>query len=275
MAKQPHNEHELELALTRLAGSNVAAVEYRDIMAGVVLGQMLPEGTVVKGGTSLRLRLGPGNSRVTVDFDAARSVELDGYIRSLRSLLEGGWADFTGEVAIRKQGSPSGVPFEYVMQPIDVKLAYRRHPWCTVRLEVSHNEIGDADVMEMRELPQKIKDIFAALNFPKPRPIPLMTIPFQIAQKLHGVTQRGSSRVRDLIDLQLIAKSVDVDYETTAEVCRRLFKYRRMHTWPPTVAKADDWDGVYDNQRGDLPVAASCDEAVAFVNDLIGRIDRA
>ena len=275
MAKQPHNEHELELALTRLAGSNVAAVEYRDIMAGVVLGQMLPEGTVVKGGTSLRLRLGPGNSRVTVDFDAARSVELDGYIRSLRSLLEGGWADFTGEVAIRKQGSPSGVPFEYVMQPIDVKLAYRRHPWCTVRLEVSHNEIGDADVMEMRELPQKIKDIFAALNFPEPRPIPLMTIPFQIAQKLHGVTQRGSSRVRDLIDLQLIAKSEDVDYETTAEVCRRLFKYRRMHTWPPTVAKADDWDGVYDNQRGDLPVATSCDDAVAFVNDLIGRIDRA
>lgn len=275
MARQPHNEHELELALTRLAGSNVAAVEYRDIMAGVVLGQMLPEGTVVKGGTSLRLRLGPGNSRVTVDFDAARSVELDGYIRSLRSLLEGGWADFTGEVAIRKQGSPSGVPFEYVMQPIDVKLAYRRHPWCTVRLEVSHNEIGDADVMEMRELPQKIKDIFAALNFPEPRPIPLMTIPFQIAQKLHGVTQRGSSRVRDLIDLQLIAKSVDVDYETTAEVCRRLFKYRRMHTWPPTVAKADDWDGVYDNQRGDLPVATSCDDAVAFVNDLIGRIDGA
>lgn len=275
MARQPHNEHELELALTRLAGSNVAAVEYRDIMAGVVLGQMLPEGTVVKGGTSLRLRLGPGNSRVTVDFDAARSVELDGYIRSLRSLLEGGWADFTGEVAIRKQGSPSGVPFEYVMQPIDVKLAYRRHPWCTVRLEVSHNEIGDADVMEMRELPQKIKDIFAALNFPEPRPIPLMTIPFQIAQKLHGVTQRGSSRVRDLIDLQLIAKSEDVDYETTAEVCRRLFKYRRMHTWPPTVAKADDWDGVYDNQRGDLPVAASCDEAVSLVNELIERIDRA
>lgn len=275
MAKQPHNEHELELALTRLAGSNIAAVEYRDIMAGVVLGQMLPEGTVVKGGTSLRLRLGPGNSRVTVDFDAARSVELDGYVRSLRSLLESGWADFTGEVAIRKQGSPAGVPFEYVMQPLDVKLAYRRHPWCTVRLEVSHNEIGDADVVEMRELPQKIKDIFAALNFPEPRPIPLMTIPFQIAQKLHGVTQRGSSRVRDLIDLQLIAKSEDVDYETTAAVCRRLFKYRRMHTWPPRVVKADDWDGVYDNQRGNLPVAESCDQAVAFVNELIEKIDQA
>ena len=275
MAKQPHNEHELELALTRLAGSNIAAVEYRDIMAGVVLGQMLPAGTVVKGGTSMRLRLGPGNSRVTVDFDAARNIELDDYIKSLRSLLEVGWADFTGEVAIRKQGSPTGVPFEYVMQPIDVKLAYRRHPWCTVRLEVSHNEIGDADTVEMRELPQKIKDIFAALNFPEPRPIPLMTIPFQIAQKLHGVTQRGSSRVRDLIDLQLIAESEDVDYVATAVVCRRLFKYRKMHTWPPKVVKAEDWDRIYANQRGELRVAATCDEAVAWANKLIERIDKA
>ena len=275
MAKQPHNEHELELALTRLAGSNIAAVEYRDIMAGVVLGQMLPAGTVVKGGTSMRLRLGPGNSRVTVDFDTARNIELDDYVRALRSLLENGWADFTGEVAIRKQGSPSGVPFEYVMQPIDVKLAYRRHPWCTVRLEVSHNEIGDADTVEMRELPKKIKDIFAALNFPEPMPIPLMTIPFQIAQKLHGVTQHGSSRVRDLIDLQLIAESEDVDYEATAAVCRRLFKYRRMHTWPPKVVKAEDWDGIYANQRGGLHVALTCDEAVAFVNELIERIDKA
>lgn len=66
MSKQPHNEHELELALTRLAGSNLAAVVYRDMMAGVILGQMLPAGTVVKGGTSLRLRFGPGKSRVTI-----------------------------------------------------------------------------------------------------------------------------------------------------------------------------------------------------------------
>ena len=275
MAKQPHNEHELELVLTRLAGSNIAAVEYRDIMAGVILGQMLPTGTVVKGGTSMRLRLGPGNSRGTVDFDATRSTELDDYIKSLRSLLEDGWAGFTGEAAIRKQGSPTGVPFEYVMQPIDVKLAYRRQPWCTVRLEVSHNEIGDADVVETRELPQKIKDIFAALNFPEPRPIPLMTTPFQMAQKLHGVTQPGSSRVRDLIDLQLLAQSESIDYEATSIVCRKLFKYRRMHAWPPKAVKADDWDGIYVNQRANLPVAASCDEAIAFVNDLIAKIDRA
>ena len=274
MAKQPHNEHELELALTRLAGSNIVAVEYRDIMAGVILGQMLPAGTVVKGGTAMRLRLGPGNSRVTVDFDTAKSVDLHAYIKSLRSLLETGWSDFTGEATIRKQGAPVGVPFEYVMQPIDVKLAYRHHPWCTVRLEVSHNELGDADIIETRALPQKIKEMFSALNLPEPRPIPLMTIPFQIAQKLHGATQAGSSRVRDLIDLQLIANSENVDFVATANICRRLFSYRRMQPWPPRVAKGADWDDVYSNQRGPLPVCITCDEAVSFVNQFIEKIDK-
>lgn len=275
MAKQPHNEHELELLLVRLAGSNVAAVECRDIMAGVVLGQMLPAGTVVKGGTSMRLRLGPGRSRVTVDFDAARSVDLDVYISQLRAKLEAGWADFTGEVTIRRQGSPDGVPFEYVMQPLAVKLAYRRHPWCTVRLEVGHNELGDADEFETRKLPQEIRDIFSALNFPEPKPIPLMKISYQVAQKLHGVSQRGSSRVRDLIDLQLIADNEAIDFPETASVCRRLFKYRRMQPWPPEIVKSDDWEAVYDNQRRNLPVLPTVDEAVAWANELIAKIDNA
>ena len=75
--------------------------------------------------------------------------------------------------------------------------------------------------------------------------------------------------------MQLIDNSEDVDYAATAAVCRRLFRYRRMHPWPPEVVKAEDWDGIYDNQRGDLHVAATCDEAVAFVNGLIKRIDKA
>lgn len=63
MATQPKDEHALELALNSFAGSNIRAVEYRDMMAGVIIGQMLPDGCVVKGGTSMRLRLGPGNAR--------------------------------------------------------------------------------------------------------------------------------------------------------------------------------------------------------------------
>ena len=200
---------------------------------------------------------------------------MDEYVKVLRERLMEGWADFTGEVLIRKQGSPKGVPFEYLMQPLDVKLAYRNHPWCTVRLEVSHNELGDANTLDIRELPVEIKNIFADLGFPEPKPIPLMSIPFQVSQKLHGVTQPGSTRVRDLIDLQLILNNEDFDIGATSEICRNLFKYRKMHSWPTYVVKGDSWDSIYVEQRGDLPIVETCDEAVRVVNELIDRLDKA
>ena len=275
MVVQPKNEHALELALNNLAGSNIKAVEYRDLMAGVIIGQMLPDGCVVKGGTSMRLRLGPGNSRVTMDFDTSRRDDLDGYLKQLRERMRNGWCGFTAEVLIRKQGSPKGIPFEYVMQPLDIKLAYKNQPWCTVRLEVSHNELGDADEVECRELPQSVIEIFETLGFSRPNAIPLMPLPFQIAQKLHGVTSAGSDRVRDLIDLQLIVAAFQIEMEKTADICRRLFAYRRRQPWPPQIIKGESWSSLYDEQRGKLSVLPTVDEAVAWANDLIAKIDQA
>jgi len=46
-----------------------------------------------------------------------------------------------------------------------------------------------------------------------------------------------------------------------------------MQPWPPKVAKASDWDGIYANQKGELLVVESCDDAVAWVNDFIAKID--
>lgn len=273
MPKPPHNEHELELALTRFAGSNLVAVEWRDMMASVILAQMLPPGSVIKGGSSMRIRLGPGKSRVTMDFDTARSIELDDFILILRKHLEEGWNGFTGAVRILGLGNPKGVPHEYVMQPFDVKLAYRNHPWCTVRLEVGHNQLGDADEAEMRDLPDSIKSVFSAMGLPEPKPVPLMTLPFQIAQKLHGLSQRGSGRVRDMIDLQIIASTERIDYARTSEICRRLFAYRRMQSWPPKIVMQEDWKNLYDAQRLRLSVLESCEEAVAWTNSLIKAID--
>jgi len=275
MIEQPKNEHALELALNQIAGSNIRAVEYRDMMAGVVLGQLLPDGCVVKGGTSMRLRLGPGNARVTMDFDTSRKGDLDDYLVQLRQRARVGWCGFSGEVLIRKQGSPKGIPFEYVMQPLDVKLAYRHQPWCTIRLEVSHNELGDADAGEIRDLPETILAMFRELGFPAPRPIPLMPIPFQIAQKLHGLTSAGSNRARDLIDLQLLLAHESVDLAPVVAVCKRLFTYRRMQPWPSPVVRGRDWESLYAAQKRDLSVLPTVEEAVVWANDLIAKIDAA
>lgn len=271
MDTQPRNEHALELALNKFAGSNIKAVEYRDLMAGIVLGQMLPDGCVVKGGTSMRLRFGPGCSRVTMDFDTSRRDDLDSFLKGLRARAAEGWCGFTSEVLIRKPGSPKGVPFEYVMQPLDMKLAYRHQPWCTVRLEVSHNELGDADEVEWKELPLEIIEMFRSLGFPDPKAVPLMPIAFQIAQKLHGLSAQGSDRARDLIDLQLLARS-EIDYERTRAIGEKLFKYRNCQPWPPIIVKGTLWDSLYDAQKGSLPVLSTVDEAIAWANGLIAKI---
>ena len=62
--------------------------------------------------------------------------------------LEVGWGEFSGSVVKFGEKHPKGVPIEYVMHPYGVKLQYRHHPWCTVRFEVSYDEIGDADEPE-------------------------------------------------------------------------------------------------------------------------------
>ena len=59
----------------------------------------------------------------------------------------------------------------------------------------------------MVSLPSEIVQIFSKLGFPDPEPIPLMPLKYQVAQKLHGLTAKDSDRVRDVIDLQLIARA--------------------------------------------------------------------
>ena len=274
MAKQPHNVHELMLALTRVSGGNLKAVEYRDIIAAIVVAQMIPEGCVVKGGSSLRMRLGPGKSRVTEDVDMAMKISPEIFDKVMSERLRVGWCDFTGELLVGEKREIKGVEPEYVMQPFVVKLSYRHQPLCKVKVEVSHNELGDAEEIEMCELPPRIAQIFADLNLPLPKAIPLMTIPFQIAQKLHGLTEPNSKRARDLVDLQLIAKTEEIDWSLTAAVCRRLFTYRKRHAWPPAVVEHDGWQEMYDLAASGLDNVLPLSEAIGWGNDLIGRLNR-
>lgn len=48
-----------------------------------------------------------------------------------------------------------------------------------------------------------------------------------------------------------------------------------MQAWPPTLESGSDWAERYDAQKTWLTVLPSVDEAVAWANDLIQRIDDA
>lgn len=273
---RPNSCTNLKKAIVRYCAEIEDPLRLGRAMANVVLGQMLPDG-VIKGGSSLLFRYGGSGTRYTRDVDTARSISLEEYISKLRANLTLGWNGFTGHIVELTPFQRPNISPEYLMFPFDIKLNYNNKPWQTVRIEVGYNEIDDANIGDL-ELPQDIANAFEALGFPKPNKVRVMKLSHQIAQKLHAVSEEGSSRAHDLIDLQLIHLKSTLDYNEVKSVCKRLFAYRKKQMWPPKIKMGDDWETLYANTLNYLTekegILAKADDAVKWVNDLIQKIDR-
>lgn len=277
MTKKPNSATNLIKAIKRYCSEKRDDIRLARAMADVVVGQMLPSG-VVKGGSSLMFRFGGSVTRYTKDVDTARVMDLEAYLSILRTKLAEGWNGFTGKLIEVEPPSPPNVPKPYIMVPFDIKLQYLGRPWMTVRIEIGHNEIGDADDCEMG-LPEDIADAFVALGFPLPEKIPVMKLSYQVAQKLHAVSSEGSDRAHDLIDLQLISLHSQLDFADVKAKCQRLFNYRREQPWPPKLVKGLNWSDIYQEARDTLndstSIVETVEEAIEWTNNLIAKINEA
>lgn len=269
--KAPNSKRNLDIAITRFAQGKFDPQRVRLFMANAIVGQMLPSGTV-KGGSALKMRFGDSVTRFTRDLDTARGEDLESFITKLSDALQEGWANFTGIVIRKQPATPKGIPAEYVMQPFEIKLSYNGKSWLTVPLEVGFDEIGDANEPEYF-MPDYIEEIFRSLGLPTPNPIPLMPLHHQIAQKLHGLTEPGSMRAHDLIDLQIIEREGEIDYAKTRKTCERLFAYRKKHPWPPSFIVNDSLAARYIEQAEGLNVMSEVDSAADWINRFIKKID--
>lgn len=268
----PRSARSLEQRIRNLEGGDGLALRRRVGMALVVVGQMLPEGAI-KGGSAMALRYGRG-TRFTQDLDAARVQSLDRFRSDFEESLASGWAGFTGRLIEKAAPRPTGVPTSYVMKPFEVRLDYRGRPWCSVKFELGHNEIGDADRPD-HQLAPDLAVLFTEVGLESPRPVPVMRADHQVAQKLHAASETGSERARDLVDLQLLDRGEELDLAQVASTCRRLFEYRRQQEWPPTIVPGNQWDTLYTEAADGLDVLAGLDEAIAWANEFIRRIDSA
>ena len=197
-AKRPNSMRHLDDAIGRECGGDQAAyVRLRTLMANAVVARMLPDG-VVKGGSAIKMRYGNARTRYTTDLDTATDTDPAAYAELLGAALARGWEGFTGRVVPKEPAHPRDVPEEYVMRPFDVRLAYLGKPWCTVPLEVGHDEIGDAGAADWVDL-EDAAAAFAALGFPSPGRAPLMPLEHQVAQKLHAVTGVTGESNNDLL----------------------------------------------------------------------------
>ena len=270
MMKRPNSVRHLDDAVRRLSdGTPQGFVRVRTLLANAIVASMLSDG-VIKGGCAIKMRFGDEATRFTTDLDTAMAMDTVSYITLLDSRLRSGWEGFAGCVVAKRPPSPAGVPAEYVMSPHDVKLEYLGKAWCSVPLEVGHNEVGDADVADWVAL-DEAAGFFAMLGFPAPGKAPLMPVEHQVAQKLHAVSG-GGDRAKDLVDLQLIAARADIDFASTERICQRLFAYRKTQAWPPVIMKQSEWDELYAAAAAGLPVVQDADLAVKWANGLVARI---
>lgn len=265
----PTGVRSLEQRIRNLEGNDGLALRRRVGMALVVVGQMLPEGAI-KGGSAMALRYGRG-TRFTQDLDAARVQPLVRFRSDFEESLSTGWAGFTGRLVAKAAPRPRAVPTAYVMQPFEVKLDYRGRSWCTVKFELGHNEIGDANEPE-HQLAADLAELFTAVGLEAPKPVPVMRSDHQIAQKLHAVSSAGSERAHDLIDLQLLDMREDLDLAQVAATCVRLFDYRRQQAWPPVIVAAGQWGSLYAEAAEGLDVLPTVEQSVTWANQFVHSI---
>ena len=274
--KRPNTCTNLIRAINTVA-TGTDAVRLSRQLANVIIGQMLPDG-VIKGGSSLMFRYGSRLTRYTRDVDTARVMEHGEYVDRLQRALAVGWNGFTADLVEVEPAKPKDVPGKYVMRPYDAKLKYMGRPWQTIRIEIGHNEIGDADEYE-EFLPEELATAFEQMQFPRPHPLHVMKLSYQIAQKLHALSEDGSDRAHDLIDLMLIGRQSQLDFVDIKSKCMRLFDYRRKQAWPPEIKKGDEWDAKYEAALGTIrdnsDICRTVDEAVAWTNEFVAKIVQA
>lgn len=107
--------------------------------------------------------------------------------------------------------------------------------------------------------------------------MPVLADRWQIAQKLHAVTERfpdgrENPRFRDLVDLQLL-RSLGPDLAAVCEACERVFVARDQQAWPPTLDVPVDWAPGYSALAAEIGLGVrDVADAAVTVREFIKEI---
>jgi hypothetical protein len=227
---------------------------------------------LIKGGVAVELLLGL-EARATKDLDANARLAGEEIGPHLRAALAHGWEGFTfrliGLEQVRDTASLRG----------DVKVSYQGDPFSTVQFEVSPAE--GASGQQIHWVANTFVDL-ERLGLRSPGDLPLVTIAYLIAQKLHACTDhthptRPNDRYRDLIDLILVDRLMrDEERAGVRDVCVEIFRLREKHSWPPRITVPPEWPDGYQSLAEELSFApADVHQAAIDVQAIVSRIDAA
>jgi hypothetical protein len=232
---------------------------------------------LVKGGSSLELRRGIGDSRTSKDLDTVARHDIAEIHELLADAGEAGWEGFTAIFTPPEAIDAPGLSVK--PQRFVAKLSYHDQPFASVPVEVSAVEAGNAEGFDAVS-----SEALALVGVPVAVTVPCMTLPWQIAQKLHACTAtlaepKINDRAHDLVDLQLLEMLLaDAELQQTRHACLAVFELRAEQSWPPLIRALPHWSVIYDRAREGLDhvdLADTVADAADRVQRFVTRIAQA
>jgi hypothetical protein len=234
----------------------------------VRLARVAPDRWAVKGGLALETRLGE-RARVSLDLDADH---LEGAEAARADLQRAALEDVGDHFAFALVGSET-------LRDADVNLAVRYGlesslaglPFEPVQVDVT---VAPPDFWDAQ--PAQRPGLLAGLGL---GPIDLLLVPVerQVAEKLHAYTRTyrggGTTRVRDLVDLQLVRRHEHLDADALRRSIQRVFDRRGTHAVPERLPRPLRALAVaYHREAEPVGVATTLDEAHQFLADWLDPV---
>lgn len=203
----------------------------------------------VKGGIALELRL-PGKARATKDLDVGFRAEARAdLVRVLEDALTTEYEGFSFRRAREPHVMPAGT------LRVEVAVQYAGGAWGRVVLDLNrhegHEEIELVDALDLERL----------FGVTGPDSVPVLSLPWHVAHKVHAVSRPNTpghpnDRVQDAADLLLLQPLI-TDLPAVHRACERVFRDRRTHPWPPTIALPPTWVEPYERLAEELELPAT------------------
>ena len=204
-----------------------------------VLERAVHEGIIsnyyIKGGVALELRFGQ-RARATKDIDIGLEGDRTSRLRALDAAIALGFDQFS----FRRKGTPHALEQADTVR-IEIAIAYQGRSFQTLDVDLSM-------VGESYDLVDPVVYGLSELGLPVTSPIRCLTLPAQIAHKIHAATNPRiindpkQNRARDILDILLIELLEQFDAASIRQAAVRIFKERNEHAWPPQqIIYPNDW----------------------------------
>ncbi|HTC59803.1 MAG TPA: nucleotidyl transferase AbiEii/AbiGii toxin family protein, partial [Solirubrobacteraceae bacterium] len=213
------------------------------------------------------LRLGLG-ARSTKDVDIVFRGKTAELLNALEEAFEYPYSGFE----FRRKGEPQAIR-DTGSRRITLQVSFQRRAWQTLTVEIARPEADESDLV-----PSAIS--LADFKLESPECVTCLSLRYQIAQKIHAVTEnpddgRPNLRHWDLIDLILLEALLGEDLWRVREACVWTFEDRATHDWPPTLKVPEAWSEPYrfDALQISADLPGEVQSAAAAVTGFIAAID--